>query len=62
MYRIVQKVQRVQPSYRKKRLVSDLCVKRTIRRSLKGRTGFEVVEVVRGIGGVRCGLIKVVVT
>ena len=42
-------------------LVRDIRVKRTIRRSLRGLTGFEVSEVIRGIGGVRYGLIKVAV-
>ena len=43
-------------------LVSDLCVKHTIRRNRRDCTGFEVVEVVRGIGAVCCGLIPVVIT
>ena len=43
----------------KVRLVRDLRVKRTIHRNRRDRTGFEVVEVVRGV---HCGLIKVAVT
>ena len=49
---IVQKVQ----------LVRNPSLKRTIRRSRRGCTGFEVKEVVHGVGGVHCGLIKVAVT
>ena len=42
----------------KVQLVGNLGIKHTIHRCLRGRTGFEVVC---GVGGVRCGRIKVAV-